>query len=200
MEDNRSRKQQIRSELLERRRQLSREERAMQALQLGAQIAAFLDAKNLPDKLVVATYKGMKEELDPAPATAVFYAMGATVCYPCTYADSTMDFVALTPRQLDEEPPSFIAKPGRFATKEDVKGLVVVPPERIDLMLVPGVGFDKARNRMGYGAGCYDRYLPLMRDDAPKIGVCYDCQLVEELPVEDTDRPLDVIITPSIAF
>ena len=70
-------------------------------------------------------------------------------------------------------------------------------PSSIDLIIVPGVAFDPAGNRIGFGKGCYDRFLPLLRTDAPKIALAYDMQIVEALPFQEHDIPLDGILTQS---
>jgi 5-formyltetrahydrofolate cyclo-ligase len=63
----------------------------------------------------------------------------------------------------------------------------------IDLVIVPGVAFDKAKNRMGHGKGYYDRLLPDLK--AYKIALCYNFQLVDEVPAEIHDIKMDEIIT-----
>lgn len=63
----------------------------------------------------------------------------------------------------------------------------------IDLVLVPGVAFDKNRNRMGYGKGFYDKLLPLLR--AKKVGICFDFQLFEEIPTDSFDQSVDFIVS-----
>ena len=63
----------------------------------------------------------------------------------------------------------------------------------IDMIIIPGVTFDKKRNRLGRGKGYYDRLLSQVA--ACKIGVCYDCQITDFLPVEKHDIPMDYIIT-----
>ncbi len=68
-------------------------------------------------------------------------------------------------------------------------------PESIDIVLAPGVGFDMAGNRLGHGRGYYDRYLPLLHPGAVVVGICYDWQVVERVPVDVHDRSMDVIIT-----
>lgn len=72
-----------------------------------------------------------------------------------------------------------------------------VEPSSIDFMIIPGLGFDRQGGRLGRGAGYYDRYLPLLRRDATLAGYCYDEQLVDMIPTERFDKPVDVIVTPT---
>ncbi|MDR2943704.1 MAG: 5-formyltetrahydrofolate cyclo-ligase [Methanosarcinales archaeon] len=62
------------------------------------------------------------------------------------------------------------------------------------LFIVPGVGFDKYGNRIGYGAGFYDKYLNC-RSYMHLIGVCFDFQIVDRLPKEVTDVQMDSVLT-----
>lgn len=64
---------------------------------------------------------------------------------------------------------------------------------KIDLVIVPGIAFDRKLNRMGRGKGFYDRLLPKLK--APKIGICFDFQLFDEIPVEKNDIKMDKIIS-----
>ena len=68
----------------------------------------------------------------------------------------------------------------------------------IDLVLVPAVAVDRQKNRMGYGKGCYDRFLADM--DCIKAAVCFDFQVVEELTPKPHDIKMDYIITESGCF
>ena len=63
----------------------------------------------------------------------------------------------------------------------------------IDLVIVPGVAFDKEGNRMGFGKGYYDRFLKDMK--AMKIGVCHAFQLMDKIPSEAHDIKMDMIVT-----
>ena len=63
----------------------------------------------------------------------------------------------------------------------------------IDLIIVPGVGFDKELNRLGYGKGYYDKYLS--GKNIYKIGVCFKEQIVDSLPVDKYDIKMDLVIT-----
>ena len=63
----------------------------------------------------------------------------------------------------------------------------------IDLWVIPGIGFDLFGNRLGYGGGYYDKVLKGVR--ATVIGLAFDVQVVDKLPVESTDCPVDQIMT-----
>lgn len=65
----------------------------------------------------------------------------------------------------------------------------------IDLIIVPGVVFDEHCNRIGFGAGYYDRFLPEKLKTTPAIGIAYDYQVISEIPTGIYDVPLDFIIT-----
>lgn len=67
----------------------------------------------------------------------------------------------------------------------------------IDLVVVPGLAFDQKGNRIGYGKGCYDGFLPQLPPNTPKIGMAYDFQIVEELPATEGDIPMDYLLTES---
>ncbi len=63
----------------------------------------------------------------------------------------------------------------------------------IDLILVPGLAFDRPGNRLGYGGGYYDRLLAEI--DAPKVGLAFAVQIVADLPIEPHDCRVDFIVT-----
>jgi 5-formyltetrahydrofolate cyclo-ligase len=69
----------------------------------------------------------------------------------------------------------------------------------IDLVIVPGVAFDKDLHRLGRGGGYYDRFLKRVRIKM-KIGVCYDFQLHERLPHAVFDQMMDRVVTPSKTY
>lgn len=110
-----------------------------------------------------------------------------------------MEFYALSASDLDT-PPVFYTAPASLHAPEDVSTFQHVAPQQLDLIVIPALGYDKERRRIGYGWGCYDRYLARVNEDCLKIGVCFDDQLVEALPVEPQDLPVDVVITPTVAY
>jgi len=74
-------------------------------------------------------------------------------------------------------------------------GFSLVSPSGIDVVVVPMVAFDLHLNRLGYGGGNYDRFLPTLRPDAIVVGVAFMEQQVPHVPVEGHDRPLPSIIS-----
>ncbi len=79
----------------------------------------------------------------------------------------------------------------RFGILEPV-GLNFTELENIEIIIVPGIAFDKKNNRMGRGRGYYDKLLE--KTKALKIGVCFDFQYFDTVPVEDHDSPMDLVI------
>lgn len=84
---------------------------------------------------------------------------------------------------------------GPFQVREPVTACPVVPLNRLDLALVPGLGFDLRGRRLGRGKGHYDRLLAGF--GGRKIGVAFDFQIVAEVPCEAHDIVLDDIVTPA---
>ena len=69
-----------------------------------------------------------------------------------------------------------------------------IEPDEIDVMIVPGVAFTREGLRCGRGKGFYDKYLSRKGFRAYTIGVCYPCQIVNELPTEEHDKAIQLII------
>lgn len=85
-------------------------------------------------------------------------------------------------------------KKGAFGIIEPIVTPQSVSIEKeIDLIIVPGVAFDRRLNRMGRGRGFYDRLLSTL--SVPKIGIGYSFQLRDQIPVEDFDKKMDLVIT-----
>ena len=74
-----------------------------------------------------------------------------------------------------------------------------IEPDELDLIVVPGVAFDRNGGRMGYGAGFYDRYFKRISKDRmekiKKLALAYDFQILEKIPMDEQDVPVNYIIT-----
>jgi len=71
----------------------------------------------------------------------------------------------------------------------------ILSPNIVDLVLVPGVAFDVEGYRVGYGGGYYDRFFSSLKKDVIKIGLCYDLQILSQVPRDPYDIPVDLIIS-----
>ncbi len=75
-----------------------------------------------------------------------------------------------------------------------------VGPRALDLVMVPGVAFDRTGARMGHGKGYYDKLLQHARADAPLVALAFECQLFPEIPMANHDVFMDQIITEQAVY
>lgn len=73
----------------------------------------------------------------------------------------------------------------------------MISPADLDVILVPGIAFTRAGRRLGRGGGYYDRLLAQCGARTARIGICFDCQIVDELPAEPHDQPVETVLTES---
>ena len=69
----------------------------------------------------------------------------------------------------------------------------IFPKEKIDLIIVPGIAFDKRGFRIGYGKGYYDRFLKNLK--AKKIALAFEFQVIKKVPENEKDVPVDMVVT-----
>lgn len=86
---------------------------------------------------------------------------------------------------------------GPFGVREpDIKNTREVDTGEIDIIIVPGLAFDTQKNRLGRGAGFYDRFLKKIKGLTKKIGVAFDFQIIESLPVRlSFDEKVDIVVS-----
>lgn len=86
--------------------------------------------------------------------------------------------------------------PGILGILEPIASKIRIrDPKTIDLIIIPGLAFDKSGNRLGYGAGYYDYFLQRLRNDCKKIAITFSFQIVDLIPTEAHDQPIRNIIT-----
>jgi len=173
----------LREEIKQKRRRLSPEERrrfSEEIVRRLKQLKAFDRAK------VVMLYVPVGGEVDLLPLLKeLIEGEKKRVALPKVTADGEM--VAVEVSDLS------VLREGRFKVPEPMGGRLV-RPEKIDLVVVPGVAFDRRGFRLGMGKGFYDRFLPRVK--GYKVGVAYEFQVVDRLPAEKHDAPVDAVITP----
>lgn len=176
-----SEKELIREKIRKKKQQLSDKDKEIEAANVFEKIEAlpeFINAHN------IMIYWSMPDEL-PTHDFIIRWSKKKTMLLPVVKGED------------------MLIKP--FSTKEELKqgSLGIWEPDTqkeylnsIDLVIVPGVAFDRNKSRLGRGKGYYDRYFINKR--IVKIGVCFDFQLLESIPIDSFDIKMDKVITSSI--
>ncbi len=72
---------------------------------------------------------------------------------------------------------------------------VAVRPDQVDLVVTPGLAFDRRGHRLGYGGGHYDRFLARLHPDALRVGIGFGLQLLDEIPAGALDERVHMVVT-----
>ena len=177
------RKRSIRREVIERRDALSSEERAERSVRIAERTLALPEVERAG---TVMAFWSFGSEVETAPLLERLHAAGKRVVLPRVEGGEVVA--------------------GRYETGDEVlaasfgamepTGEVTVEPEDVDVVVTPGVAFDREGGRVGYGGGFYDRFLPRTRSDVAAIAVAFALQVVDEpLPRAGFDRRVDAIVT-----
>ena len=166
--------------------QISLAARATQSAQLRDRLKEQAIWKNAGSILFFAP---LPEELDLWPLLEEELAVGKTIALP-GFNPAGQSYIARQVRNLQHD----IAL-GKFGIREPAAGCLETPMDRLDLILVPGVAFDRSGRRLGRGQGFYDRLL--MNTGGVKCGIAFDEQLVDDVPAEPHDAKVDFILTPT---
>ena len=87
-------------------------------------------------------------------------------------------------------------KPGPRGALEPAPGQCkIVPIDRIDIAIIPGVAFDEKGGRIGTGRGYYDRLIPKLSITTRKVALTFEDQILQQVPLESHDKHVDIIIT-----
>lgn len=84
---------------------------------------------------------------------------------------------------------------GAFGIREPKRGNKIIQPQEINLVIMPGVAFDKKGTRLGYGGGFYDKFLKNLPDSSQFIGLAFQEQIVNLIPRTSRDMLVHKIIT-----
>ena len=195
-------KAELRRAVIARRDAIDLEVRAAKSATICARLVELLDRPDSAAPRTVAAYAAMGSEVDPAAFAAAAAALGWLVAYPCML--SAAEAAACGQRMCmravaadDASAAPFIAHPTRAfaATDIDSSRFPIVSAEALDMIIVPLVAFGRASARLGYGGGCYDRYLPMLSPACQIIGIAFDEQRVDHVPTDAHDLPLPHIIS-----
>lgn len=195
-------KAELRRAVIARRNAIDLDVRAAKSAVVCARLVELLDRLDAAAPHTVAVYAAMGSEVDPAAFAAAAAKRGWRVAYPCML--SATDAMACDQRMCmravavdDASAAPFIAHPARAFAATDIDSSLfpIVPAEALDMAVVPLVAFDRTGARLGYGGGCYDRYLPTVAPKCLIVGIAFDEQRVDHVPTDTHDLPLPHIIS-----
>lgn len=195
-------KAELRRAVIARRNAIDLDARAAKSAVVCARLVELLDRLGAAAPHTVAVYAAMGSEVDPAAFAAAAAKRDWRVAYPCMFSASDpaargqrMCMRAVSAGDVSTAP--FIAHPTRAfaATDVDSDRFPIVPAAELDMVVVPLVAFDRTGARLGYGGGCYDRYIPMLSPACQIIGIAFDEQRVDHVPTDAHDLPLPHIIS-----
>jgi 5-formyltetrahydrofolate cyclo-ligase len=203
-------KKALRRRLLEARQALAEAERNEWDARILANLMSLPEVQAARTLLV---YLDFKAEVSSRGLIEWAIGEGKTVCAPVTLVEERR-LIPVRLRSADDVVSGAygIREPKlkeRLRLEEESAGFdeamlaenpAVVPLAEIDVVILPGVGFDRFGGRLGYGGGYYDRFLPRLRPDAGKIAVAYEMQMLPEVPLEPHDTRLDVVVTEMAVY
>ncbi len=143
----------------------------------------FYETSYYQNASVIYGYLPYNQEVRTTPILERAMQDGKRVAVPKVYGD-TMRFIYLEDLSQVENSSMGIPEPITDGPVADIPDALV---------LMPGVAFDKKGNRMGYGGGYYDKFLS-EEPQHPTLALCYDFQMIEEIPTEEYDIPVDCVL------
>ena len=180
--DLRERKARLRAEVRTRRNEIPPAERARLS---GLVAERLLDVIDRLAPRTVMLFASFGSEIDTRGMIEAVDRAGRRIALPVV-AGRDLRAVAFRPGD-----PVRVARYG--APEPEAAG--ELPAEAIDVVVVPGLAFDRQGYRVGYGRGYYDRFLTRTRPDARRIGIAFSAQTVADVPHGPSDRPVDCLIT-----
>ena len=173
-------KKELRSTIRERKRAMTEEEIASRSEKLGqlfAQSEAYKAAKT------IYGYLPYNQEVRTVPMLEQALKDGKRVAVPKVYGDE-MKFLCLD--DLSQVEKGYAGIPEPIADEP-------VADDDTALVLMPGLAFDPAGHRIGYGGGFYDKFLAA-EPNHPTLALCYEFQMLPELHTEEHDIPVDTVL------
>lgn len=157
-------------------------------------------ASNSKPSFCVAVYSAFPEEVSLRFFIAQAYEADVRVAFPCMM--KAKDGLRMIMRQVPKHEweqgcVEFVDSPVKSLSPDDALEACFpeLAPQDIDMLVVPLVAYDDQGNRLGYGGGNYDRFIPLLNEDCVIVGVAFAEQKLPSIPCEKTDAPLPRIIT-----
>ncbi len=184
---NNDERQRLRKQILGARDLLSASERHEKSSSAMQHFWNFPEMKHWSTLFI---YVNFRSELETLELIGRCLSQGKRVAVPLVDA-STVSMIPL----LIEDPEKDLV-PGYYGIPEpDPQKSLRISAREIDAAVIPGSVFDIHGGRLGYGGGYYDRFLVNDAPQAKRIGLAFEMQVVESVPVQPHDQPLDILVT-----
>lgn len=147
-------------------------------------------------KATIALFSPLGSEINILHLVPALSDAGCRLGVPVVLDETHMEFVEVSAQELLAErcnQPDFLSTPAKKLSLPPHYS--VISPEEFDVVLMPGLAFDRQGNRLGYGAGYYDMYISRI-PNVLTIAPIFEIQLVDEVPVEENDIPVSYVVTP----
>jgi len=187
MIENRSGKKELRAQLRARRQSFPRNE-IEEKSRSAAKIVISSDEFHQAD--IIGLYRACFGEVETDEIFEKARSLGKTTIYPCADRENgLLNFKVVN--NLDE------MAPGEWRIPEPPANAALVPLNLADLLIIPGVAFDRRGGRLGMGGGFYDRMLASLPEKVVRMGLAYDFQVFDRIPLEEKDQRLHCLVTES---
>ncbi len=187
LENGMKSKREIRAEI---RQKLLRQGKAERREASGRVQEALYGLKEFREAKCLLIYAALPEEVDTLPVIERSLAAGKSVVLPRVLRrPRSLELREIRNLREDLEKGSFgVLEPRASVTR-------LVRPEEVDCAVVPGIAFDRKGRRLGRGAGYFDRLLAELPRQAARVGLAFGFQVVDELPAEFHDEPVDKVLS-----
>ncbi len=183
-------KQSLRESLTQKRKALTPQVLDTRGLKVQAR---FLASPYYQNAKTIALYAPIRGEVPTRDILIAALADDKVVCYPLSHVHGRiLSFRAITSESELE--------PGRLGVREPQSSSELIPVEKIDLFVVPGLGFTRDGKRLGRGGGYYDSTLKAAIERSRRVGLGFSEQVVDDIPVNADDVLMDLVVTEQESF
>jgi len=175
-------KKQIRSKILLKLKTQKEEERKRKSIVIKRKLfrnSIFKKAK------IVMFYISFRGEVNTEEMIKAAKKIGKIIAVPACNSRGLIQPCLLYDGAMLKKGPYGVSEPAR---------MICLSPEKLDLVIVPGIAFDKGGNRLGRGKGCYDIFLKQLPADTPSFGLAFDFQILPLVPTNKRDKEVSKVL------
>lgn len=188
MEEGRLDKEALRIEVKKIREQIPEERRREKSGIICQKVLARLALEGGVKGKKVMAFFSFSSEVETLPVIEALLIEGAELYLPRV-------------RSIRERTMDIVRYRGEFAMKRSAYGILepegneTISPSELDFIIVPALAFDRQNQRLGYGGGFYDSILASVREGCLKLGIAFKEQVLERIPTEPHDLPVDLVLS-----